>query len=77
MEYISVFFFEKAIDDSGSILFLSFEIYYYHGQDHNLLSFLDFAGFKFDEHDCDSVNLRLQFAHYRGARSGGGHLGKR
>ncbi|XP_030501820.1 RNA-binding protein 1 isoform X2 [Cannabis sativa] len=34
-------------------------------------------GYKFDEHDRDSVNLRLQFARYPGARSGGGHRGKR
>lgn len=38
---------------------------------------LDFAGYKFDEHDRDSVNLRLQFARYPGARSGGGYRGKR
>lgn len=29
-------------------------------------------GYKFDEHDRDSVSLRLQFARYPGARSGGG-----
>ncbi|XP_051121813.1 RNA-binding protein 2-like isoform X3 [Andrographis paniculata] len=34
-------------------------------------------GYKFDEHDRDSSNLRLQFARYPGARSGGGHRGKR
>ncbi|EEF46575.1 RNA-binding protein 2 isoform X2 [Ricinus communis] len=34
-------------------------------------------GYKFDEHDRDSVHLRLQFARYPGARSGGGHRGKR
>ncbi|PRQ60494.1 putative nucleotide-binding alpha-beta plait domain-containing protein [Rosa chinensis] len=34
-------------------------------------------GYTFDEHDRDSVNLRLQFARYPGARSGGGHRGKR
>ncbi|GMN44353.1 hypothetical protein TIFTF001_013552 [Ficus carica] len=34
-------------------------------------------GYKFDEHDRDSVNLRLQFARYPGARSGGGYRGKR
>ncbi|XP_059667273.1 RNA-binding protein 1-like isoform X2 [Cornus florida] len=34
-------------------------------------------GYKFDEHDRDSVNLRLQFARYPGARSGGPHRGKR
>ncbi|KAB5524074.1 hypothetical protein DKX38_021823 [Salix brachista] len=38
---------------------------------------LDFAGYRFDEHDRDSVHLRLQFARYPGARSGGGHRGKR
>ena len=38
---------------------------------------LDFAGYRFDEHDRDSFNLRLQFARYPGARSGGGHRGKR
>ncbi|KAK6117745.1 hypothetical protein DH2020_048534 [Rehmannia glutinosa] len=34
-------------------------------------------GYKFDEHDRDSAVLRLQFARYPGARSGGGHRGKR
>lgn len=34
-------------------------------------------GYKFDEHDRDSVSLRLQFARYPGARSGGGHRGRR
>ncbi|XP_057472658.1 RNA-binding protein 1-like isoform X2 [Actinidia eriantha] len=34
-------------------------------------------GYKFDEHDRDSVDLRLQFARFPGARSGGGHRGKR
>ncbi|KAH8492229.1 hypothetical protein H0E87_021701 [Populus deltoides] len=34
-------------------------------------------GYRFDEHDRDSFNLRLQFARYPGARSGGGHRGKR
>ncbi|KAL1822308.1 hypothetical protein DCAR_0310136 [Daucus carota subsp. sativus] len=34
-------------------------------------------GYRFDEHDRDSVNLRLQFARYPGARSGGGHRGRR
>ncbi|XP_027110039.1 RNA-binding protein 2-like isoform X1 [Coffea eugenioides] len=38
---------------------------------------LNLAGYKFDEHDRDSVRLRLQFARYPGARSGGGHRGKR
>ncbi|KAJ8536912.1 hypothetical protein K7X08_035313 [Anisodus acutangulus] len=32
-------------------------------------------GYKFDEHDRDSANLRLQFARRPGARSGGGHRG--
>ncbi|XP_061352444.1 RNA-binding protein 1-like [Gastrolobium bilobum] len=34
-------------------------------------------GYKFDELDRNSVNLRFQFARYPGARSGGGHRGKR
>ncbi|KAG9155790.1 hypothetical protein Leryth_004050 [Lithospermum erythrorhizon] len=34
-------------------------------------------GYKFDEHDRDSVFLRLQFARYAGARSGSGRRGKR
>ncbi|PPD70200.1 hypothetical protein GOBAR_DD32914 [Gossypium barbadense] len=34
-------------------------------------------GYIFDEHDHDLVKLRLQFARYPGARSGGGHRGKR
>ncbi|KAL3838046.1 hypothetical protein ACJIZ3_022637 [Penstemon smallii] len=34
-------------------------------------------GYKFDEHDRDSAILRLQFARYPGARSGGGHRGRR
>ncbi|KAJ6687474.1 PROTEIN MATERNALLY EXPRESSED protein 5 [Salix koriyanagi] len=34
-------------------------------------------GYRFDEHDRDSVHLWLQFARYPGARSGGGHRGKR
>ncbi|KAG8390436.1 hypothetical protein BUALT_Bualt01G0083200 [Buddleja alternifolia] len=33
--------------------------------------------YKFDEHERDSAHLRLQFARYPGARSGGGHRGKR
>ncbi|KAH9780223.1 hypothetical protein KPL71_008005 [Citrus sinensis] len=37
---------------------------------------IDYA-MRFDEHDRDSVKLRLQFARYPGARSGGGHRGKR
>uniref|UniRef100_A0A5B7A0L8 Putative RNA-binding protein with multiple splicing n=1 Tax=Davidia involucrata TaxID=16924 RepID=A0A5B7A0L8_DAVIN len=60
------------------------------GGDALVLCFVDFAspahaatamdalqGYKFDEHDRDSVDLRLQFARYPGARSGGGHRGKR
>ncbi|XP_042057443.1 RNA-binding protein 1-like isoform X1 [Salvia splendens] len=34
-------------------------------------------GYNFDEHDRDSTHLRLQFARFPGARSGGGHRGKR
>ncbi|XP_059304530.1 RNA-binding protein 2-like isoform X1 [Lycium ferocissimum] len=34
-------------------------------------------GYKFDEHDRDSANLRLQFARRPGAKSGGGHHGNR
>ncbi|XP_011084538.1 RNA-binding protein 1-like isoform X1 [Sesamum indicum] len=34
-------------------------------------------GYKFDEHDRDSAHLRIQFARHHGARSGGGHRGKR
>ncbi|XP_057774194.1 RNA-binding protein 1-like [Salvia miltiorrhiza] len=34
-------------------------------------------GYNFDEHDRESAHLRLQFARYPGARSGGGHRGKR
>lgn len=37
---------------------------------------LDLAGYKLDEHDRDSPNLRLQFARRPGARSGGGYRGK-
>lgn len=33
-------------------------------------------GYKYDEHDRDSANLRLQFARRPGARSGGGYRGK-
>ncbi|KAL6972144.1 hypothetical protein U1Q18_031833 [Sarracenia purpurea var. burkii] len=61
------------------------------GGDPLVLCFVDFVspahaatamdalqGYKFDEHDRDSVSLRLQFARYPGARSGGGGLrGKR
>lgn len=38
---------------------------------------LIFAGYVFDEHDRDSNRLRLQFARYPGAKSGGGYRGKR
>ncbi|XP_042066237.1 RNA-binding protein 1-like isoform X1 [Salvia splendens] len=34
-------------------------------------------GYNFDEHDRDSTHLRLQFARFPGARSRGGHRGKR
>ncbi|XP_052210048.1 RNA-binding protein 1-like [Diospyros lotus] len=60
------------------------------GGDPLVLCFVDFVspahaatamdalqGYKFDEHDRDSASLRLQFARYPGARSGGGHRGKR
>ncbi|XAR71606.1 hypothetical protein NMG60_11017963 [Bertholletia excelsa] len=61
------------------------------GGDPLVLCFVDFVspahaatamdalqGYKFDEHDRESANLRLQFARYPGARSGGGgHRGKR
>ncbi|KAF7816663.1 RNA-binding protein 1-like isoform X3 [Senna tora] len=60
------------------------------GGDPLVLCFVDFAspahaatamdalqGYKFDELDRNSVNLRFQFARYPGARSGGGHRGKR
>ncbi|GAB2223504.1 hypothetical protein Droror1_Dr00017645 [Drosera rotundifolia] len=60
------------------------------GGDPILLCFVDFAspahaatakdaiqGYKFDEHDRDSPVLRLQFARYAGARSSGGHHGRR
>lgn len=38
---------------------------------------LNLAGYKFDEHERDSVSLKLQFSRNPGARSGGGHRGKR
>ncbi|XP_060212142.1 RNA-binding protein 2-like [Lycium barbarum] len=60
------------------------------GGDPLILCFVDFAsplhaaaamdalqGYKFDEHDRDSVSLRLQYARNPGARSGGGNRGKR
>ncbi|XP_028790830.1 RNA-binding protein 1 isoform X1 [Neltuma alba] len=60
------------------------------GGDPLVLCFVDFVspahaatamdalqGYKFDELDRNSVNLRFQFARYPGARSGGGHRGKR
>ncbi|KAJ6797281.1 RNA-binding protein 1-like [Iris pallida] len=34
-------------------------------------------GYKFDEHDRESANLRLQFARFPGPRSGGGPRGRR
>ncbi|XP_010252574.1 PREDICTED: RNA-binding protein 1-like isoform X1 [Nelumbo nucifera] len=55
-----------------------------------ILCFVDFAtpsqaaialdalqGYKFDEQDRDSANLRLQYARYPGPRSGGGPRGRR
>ncbi|CAI8598542.1 unnamed protein product [Vicia faba] len=60
------------------------------GGDPLLLCFVDFVspahaatamdalhGYKFDELDRNSVSLRFQFARNPGARSGGGHRGKR
>ncbi|KAK4344809.1 hypothetical protein RND71_034985 [Anisodus tanguticus] len=60
------------------------------GGDPLILCFVDFAsplqaaaamdtlqGYKFDEHDRDSVSLRLQFARNPASRSGGGNRGKR
>ncbi|CAL1366439.1 unnamed protein product [Linum trigynum] len=60
------------------------------GGDPLILCFVDFMspahaataldalqGYMFDEHDHDSLQLRLQFARYPGARSGSGHRGKR
>ncbi|KAJ7965304.1 RNA-binding protein [Quillaja saponaria] len=60
------------------------------GGDPLVLCFVDFVspahaatamdalqGYKFDEDNRDSVNLRLQFARYPGARSGARHRGKR
>ncbi|KAL2339586.1 hypothetical protein Fmac_007526 [Flemingia macrophylla] len=60
------------------------------GGDPLVLCFVDFVspahaatamealqGYKFDELDRNSVNLRFQFARYPGARSGGVHRGKR
>ncbi|KAL2558767.1 nucleic acid binding [Forsythia ovata] len=60
------------------------------GGDPLVLCFVDFVspahaatamdalqGYRFDEHDRDSAHLRLQFARFPGARSGGGHRGKR
>lgn len=60
------------------------------GGDPLILCFVDFAsplhaaaamdalqGYKFDDHERDSVGLRLQFARNPGARSGGGNRGKR
>ncbi|XP_055829811.1 RNA-binding protein 1-like isoform X3 [Solanum dulcamara] len=60
------------------------------GGDPLILCFVDFAspphaatamdalqGYKFDEHERDPVNLRLQFSRNPGARSGGGNHRKR
>ncbi|PIA48854.1 hypothetical protein AQUCO_01300039v1 [Aquilegia coerulea] len=60
------------------------------GGDPLVLCFVDFGtpaqaatamdalqGYKFDEHDRDSDNLRLQFARYPGPRSGGRPRGRR
>ncbi|XP_021909133.1 RNA-binding protein 1-like isoform X2 [Carica papaya] len=60
------------------------------GGDPLILCFVDFVspahaatamdalqGYRFDEHDRDSIKLRLQFARYPGARSGAGYRGKR
>ncbi|MQL72467.1 hypothetical protein Taro_004801 [Colocasia esculenta] len=62
----------------------------YPGGDPIVLCFADFSnpsqaaialealqGYKFDEHDRDSANLRLQFARFPGPRSGGGPRGRR
>lgn len=38
---------------------------------------LDFAGYKIDEHDHESNYLRLQFSRNPGPRSGHGGRGKR
>ncbi|RWV86843.1 hypothetical protein GW17_00051220 [Ensete ventricosum] len=37
---------------------------------------LDFAGYRFDENDRKSANLRLQFARFPGPRSFGGPRGR-
>ncbi|OAY78000.1 RNA-binding protein 1 [Ananas comosus] len=60
------------------------------GGDPLILCFVDFAtpaqaavaldalqGYKFDEHDRESANLRLQFARHPGPRSSGGPRGRR
>ncbi|XP_008790541.1 RNA-binding protein 1 isoform X2 [Phoenix dactylifera] len=60
------------------------------GGDPLVLCFVDFStpsqaavaldalqGYKFDEHDRDSANLRLQFARFPGPRSAGGPRGRR
>ncbi|KAL3754224.1 hypothetical protein ACJRO7_001461 [Eucalyptus globulus] len=60
------------------------------GKNPVMLCFVDFAspahaatakdalqGYVFDENERDSVRLRLQFARYPGAKSGGGYRGKR
>ena len=38
---------------------------------------VDFAGYKFDEHDRNSSNLRLQFARFTGPRGNSGPGGPR
>ncbi|KAJ6802251.1 putative RNA-binding protein 1 [Iris pallida] len=60
------------------------------GGDPIVLCFVDFGtpnqaavalealqGYRFDEHDRESANLRLQFARFPGPRSGGGPRGRR
>ncbi|KAJ6840403.1 putative RNA-binding protein 1 [Iris pallida] len=60
------------------------------GGDPLVLCFVDFGtpnqaavalealqGYRFDEHDRESANLRLQFARFPGPRSGGGPRGRR
>ncbi|RRT61168.1 hypothetical protein B296_00016909 [Ensete ventricosum] len=43
----------------------------------SVFSRLDFAGYKFDENDRESANLRLQFARFPGPRSFSGPRGRR
>uniref|UniRef100_A0A453QHH0 Uncharacterized protein n=1 Tax=Aegilops tauschii subsp. strangulata TaxID=200361 RepID=A0A453QHH0_AEGTS len=40
-----------------------------------LICFVDFAGYKFDEHDRSSPQLRLQFARFKGPRGQAGGPG--